>query len=58
MKCGREVGQEAVSSQPFNPAAQSSAQVSLQRGAVVSRFRHHLHTKGPWRGQKLLARFR
>ena len=55
VKVGREVRKEAGSSQPFNPATHSSAQVSQQRGSVASRFRHHLHTEGPWRGQELPA---
>lgn len=48
-------GQEAGSSQPFNPSTHSSAQVPQQRGSVASRFRHHLHTEGPWRGRELPA---
>ena len=50
MKFGRQVGQEAVSSQPFNPAAQSSAQVSLQRrcGLVFqASLTHEGALKGP-----------
>lgn len=48
VKFGRGWSRKAVSSQPFNPAAQS-AQVSLHRGAVVSHSGIAYTQKGPER---------
>lgn len=56
MKFGRQVGQEAVSSQPFNPAAQSSAQVSLQRRCSLV-FQASLTHEGALKGPEAAGSF-